>query len=61
MFELKIMRRDGAGRPMPGRYVEYATDSAEKLADWFEKQTARPSTKHRKANNDTRLSRGVEE
>jgi len=37
MIELKVLRRDLNGKPIPENYIEYCSESAEEVADWFEK------------------------
>jgi len=68
-FSIRLARRNSMGDIMPGKYVEFETDSATELADFYEKTVVavKPNKRHarvlankhqRRGKNDARLSNG---
>lgn len=47
-YEIRLVRRDRIGNPIPGRYLEYATDDAGDLAAWYERNAWRKPFKRKK-------------
>ena len=49
-FSIRLARRNVVGKPIPGRFVEFETDSASELANFYEKTTiaVRPGKRHNK-------------
>lgn len=50
MIELKVLRRNLKGEPILGNYMEFCSESAEEVSDWYEKTVvfARKGKRHNK-------------
>jgi hypothetical protein len=50
MFEIKLLKRDKTGKPIPGQYMEFATEDAGALAVWFARNAPTKKRKRKKNN-----------
>lgn len=52
-FSIKLAKRTATGYPIPGQYVEFETDDAAELAEFFDKNYFLPKGKRDEQVNNT--------